>query len=298
MANACEITLEDLISAQYIAKDIKLSTNKKANLLAANNLTRSYGRGMEYSHSRIYQPGDDVRHIDWRLTARHGKTYTKLFHEERGENNTIILDLTSSMYFGTTFALKSVIASKAAAILAWLGFNENNAIGSIVFNNEHTAYTAAKLTQNNLTVFFNNIIQHHQPSSQSNVQSPAQNNLFTAITKFENCLQKHSRIFIISDFYNTNELLYKKIEKLNRHNLVYLIKIADPLETTLLPSGNYNITNGNQSTVLNINKSNQDIIINLFQEKLANYYKIITKLNIKHRELISQEKWYYNLMRL
>ena len=83
MSNSCEITLEDLLSAQFIAKNIKLSANKKTNILAGNNLTRSYGRGMEYSDSRIYQPGDDVRHIDWRLTARHAKTYTKLFHEER-----------------------------------------------------------------------------------------------------------------------------------------------------------------------------------------------------------------------
>ncbi len=296
MSEACDITLEDLLSAQYIAKNLKLSNNKKTNILAANNLTRTYGRGMEYSHSRIYQPGDDVRHIDWRLTARQAKTYTKLHHEEKGENNYIILDLSQSMHFGTKFALKSVIASRAAAILAWLGYNENNSIGSIVFNDQSITYTPSKLTKNNLILFFNNIVKQHE---QYDTASKAHHHtLLSALTSYEHCIPRNSRVFIISDFCNINDLIYKKIEKLNYENLVYLIKISDPIESNLLPIGRYNITNGNQSTLINIDKHNQEVFIKYFQEKLEVYYKIIKKLNIKHLELLAEPKWYYKLLLL
>lgn len=296
MNKACEISLEDLLSAQFIAKNITLRPNKKSNVLTANNLTRAYGRGMEYAESRIYQPGDDVRHIDWRLTARHAKTYTKLYHEEKGENNYIILDLSSSMYFGTGHALKSVIAARTAAILAWLGFNEHNSVGSIIFNNSNVDYTKALLSKTSLLILFNNILRNYQPQN-----TESKYNLFSVLNKFDHLIPKNSRVFIISDFLNSSELLYKKIEKLNYTNLVYLIKITDPLEqeSTVIPYGQYNIANSTstQSSVLNITKHNQKIFSNFFKNKLVEYNKIIKKLNIKNIELISEPKWYHNLMR-
>jgi uncharacterized protein (DUF58 family) len=140
MNKACEITLEDLLYTKYLIKNLKLKNNYKSKILVSENLTKMTGRGMEYAESRVYYPGDDIRHIDWRITARQNKTYTKLFHEEKGETNYIILDLSSSLYFGTQYCLKSIIASKVTSLLTWLGFYENNNIGGIIFNNNDTRF--------------------------------------------------------------------------------------------------------------------------------------------------------------
>lgn len=297
MNNSCEITLQDLIKTQYLVKKIKIHNNSQAKLSTANNLTRTMGLGMEYAESRVYQPGDDVRHIDWRLSARQAKTYTKLYHEEKGENNYIFLDLSSSMYFGTTYALKSVIASKAAALIAWLGYNQHNNVGSIIFNNTQTLFTPAKSTKNNITTLFNNIISLHDIrliNQQQHISST--NNLFSTLGSFENLMAKNSRIFIISDFLDANDLLYQKIQKLKFNNLIYLIRIGDEIEKTVLPAGKYNIANGEHSTVMTINKNNQELFIDFFQKKLAPYNKLITKLKINNIELISSPKWYSNLI--
>lgn len=295
MNQACEIRLEDLLNTQYLVKNLKLKNNRNAKLLAADNLTRNIGRGMEYAESRIYQPGDDVRHIDWRITARHGKTYTKLYHEEKGENNYIILDLSNSLYFGTKHYLKSVTASKAASFIAWLGFYEHNNIGGLVFNDTQIEYTQAKLTKNNIIHFLNCINKLHQPNSINKTNKP-DFNLFSALKKYEHVLHKNSRIFIISDFLNIDDLFYKKLQQLNHHNLITLIKISDPIEKEKLAPGVYDISNGINSTNITINSSNQYLFKKFFDEKLSIYNKIITKLNIRNIEIFTNPDWYYNLI--
>lgn len=296
---ACTVTMEDLLSAQFIAKKLKLSLNRKSSSLTANNLTRAFGRGMEYAESRIYQPGDDVRHIDWRLSARHDKTYTKLYHEEKGENNYIILDLSNSMHFGTSFALKSVVAAKTAAILAWLGYNEQNNIGGVIFSDNCTEFTKAKLSKNNILILFNQIIKsftsHKQQMHLNNFRHDYLYNALELLEKSNNSHNKHNRIFIVSDFLNIHDLVIKKIEQLNYYNRVHLIRIIDPIETTKIPCGFYNITNGTEASTLNINKSNQDLLVNYFHKKLYNYFQIINNLDINNIEILSEQNWTHSL---
>ncbi|MBP9722601.1 MAG: DUF58 domain-containing protein [Gammaproteobacteria bacterium] len=301
-AFATSITIEDLMSAQFIAKKIKFSKNKKPNINNANNLTRTFARGMEYAESRIYQPGDDARHIDWRLTARHAKTYSKLYHEEKGENNYIILDLSTNMYFGTSYALKAVIAARAAAIIAWLSYNEQNNIGSIVMTNNNNFYLPAKFSKHNVLSFFNNITKNFlldqsqlRKFIEQSDKSLPDNLLNITLSKYDHTFAKNSRIFIISDFTNIDSQTIKKIEKYVYNHFLYLIKITDPIENSLLPIGEYTITNGQQSDVINITKGNQDLFATFFQQKLENYYKLITKLNIKTIDLTSEPNWHYNL---
>lgn len=89
------------------------------------------GRGMEYAESRPYAPGDDARHIDWRLTARSGRTHTKLFQAERERITLIVADTASALYFGTRTRFKSVQAARAGAIAAWAAHRQGDRIGAL-----------------------------------------------------------------------------------------------------------------------------------------------------------------------
>lgn len=298
MNKACEIDLNELLKLQFIAKNLKLANNNKANILTSDNLTKNLGRGMEYAESRIYQPGDDVRHIDWRITARHGKTYTKLYHEEKGENNIFILDLTDSLYFGTKYALKSVIASKVASLLAWAGYNQNNNIGGLVFNNDEDIFTPTKGTKNNLIKFFNDIVHLHNAGN-SNSTKP--NTLTTIIEKLDKIIKSNNRIFIISDFLNLNNItqhIINKLQKINYRNLVYLIRIADPIENLLLAPGNYNISNGQENNIITINQENADLFKNFFSDKLSTYNRLIKDFNFNNFTIETKEDWYHKLWQL
>ena len=88
-----------------------------------------HGRGMEYAESRAYQPGDDIRTIDWRLTARSNEVHTKLFHEERERPVYLLLDLRAMMQFGTKNRFKAHLAAEIAAMLAWVGIDGGDRVG-------------------------------------------------------------------------------------------------------------------------------------------------------------------------
>ncbi len=133
--------LRDLIWLRYAAKQASreldnLIDNKTANPLAGLMTSRFRGRGIDFAEVRVYQPGDDIRTIDWRVTARTGVAHTKLFQEERERPVLLLVDQSSSMYFGSRVMFKSVLAARTAALLAWAVLERGDRIGGIVFS-EH-----------------------------------------------------------------------------------------------------------------------------------------------------------------
>src|SRR3990167_10321447 len=94
------------------------------------------GRGMEFSEVRNYQAGDEIRHMEWRVTARTGRPHIKLFHAERERPVLFVVDFNPSMFFGTQYAFKSVTAARLCAILAWQAFEKGDKVGGICFSSE------------------------------------------------------------------------------------------------------------------------------------------------------------------
>ena len=126
------ISQAELINARFAAKDIKLHQRRKAlSLLAGPNKTNFRGRGLDFEEVRAYQAGDDIRTIDWRVTARTGKAYTKLFQEERERPVLIVSDQRQPMFFGSQHCFKSVSACYLSALLAWSGLNNGDRVGEV-----------------------------------------------------------------------------------------------------------------------------------------------------------------------
>ena len=122
--------LRDLIRLRYAAREITELTDKKtANPLAGLLTSNFQGRGIDFSEVRVYQPGDDVRTIDWRVTARTQKAHTKLFQEEKERPVLILTDQSRSMFFGSQVTFKSVQAARLAALIAWTMLNRGDRVG-------------------------------------------------------------------------------------------------------------------------------------------------------------------------
>ena len=126
------IELDDLISARFLAKDLNLRHRRKAlSLLAGPNKTNFRGRGIDFEEVRAYQAGDDIRTIDWRVTARSGKPHTKLFSEERERPLLVVNDQRQDMFFGSQHCFKSTLACYLGALLAWSGLNQGDRVGGL-----------------------------------------------------------------------------------------------------------------------------------------------------------------------
>ncbi|MGH8090271.1 MAG: DUF58 domain-containing protein, partial [Rudaea sp.] len=132
-ANGIGVSLPELIALRLRAQRLARPAARVSGIHAATQASRFRGRGVDYAESRIYQPGDDIRQMDWRVTARSGKPHTKLFEEEREQSVLLIVDENPSLRFGTRVRFKSVQAARAAALIAWTAARNGDRIGALGF---------------------------------------------------------------------------------------------------------------------------------------------------------------------
>ena len=128
------VTTSGLIALSRKSRGLSLRTGMISALQSGDYQSAFKGRGMEYDESRLYQPGDDIRNIDWRVTARSGKVHTKLFREERERPVHLWVDFRAPMFFATRGKFKSVIAAELASLFAWRANRQGDGIGGIVFS--------------------------------------------------------------------------------------------------------------------------------------------------------------------
>ena len=126
------LTVDELLALRRDALGLDLTSRYRvSSTLAGGYRSKFRGRGMDFDEVRTYQPGDDIRNIDWRVTARTGKPHTKLFKEERERPVFLLIDQSKHLFFGSRNALKSVVAARAASLLVWASINAGSRIGGI-----------------------------------------------------------------------------------------------------------------------------------------------------------------------
>jgi len=241
--------LPDLIRLRFGARDLKLNRQKKTfSMLVGPHQTRFRGRGVEFEEVRAYQAGDDIRSIDWRVTARTGKAHTKLFREERERPVLVLVDQSLSMFFGSRNCFKSVLAAHTAALLAWAAFQQNDRVGGLVFGGGRHTETKAKRSVKTVLQLLNSVNEFNQrlkprpPSVGLDINN--------ALQKLRRIIRPGSNIFVVSDFMGFNDQGEENLFQLTRHNDVSAVFIFDPLESMLPPAGIYPITDGRQRTAI------------------------------------------------
>jgi len=128
------LSLQQLLDQRHIAKALELYLQSRSRLgMSGSHISKSKGRGVDFEEHRAYQAGDDIRSIDWRVTARTGRPFTKIFREERERPVIIGVDQSHHMFFGSQVSFKSVVAAEVAAILCWLTVDNGDRVGGVVF---------------------------------------------------------------------------------------------------------------------------------------------------------------------
>ncbi len=190
------------------------------------------GRGMEYAESRPYQAGDDVRTLDWRLTARIGKPHTKLFREERERPVYVAVDACASMAFATRGVFKRVQAARAAALLAWKAVDNGDRIGGIVFS--EVTHHELEPARGSLAAarFLKALITSAEPA-QGKSTTPSATPVATALRRLRRLVKPGSLVFVITDGRQLGPAELADLSGLTRHNDVGLILLYDEFEAAL-----------------------------------------------------------------
>lgn len=259
--HSIELSLEQLIACQYWAKEsIPLPHKKTRAHLVGGHLSPYKGRGMEFAEVRQYQPGDDIRTIDWRVTARTGKVHTKIFQEERERPVYIVTDLQDTMFFGSKNRFKSTLASLHSARAFWAAFNSGNRVAGLFSTaNEHIELKPSNRRQNGLRLLQRLMELHNQRLQQvysdNTDYNVNQNALHDTLLRLRHLVKGGSLIYIFSDFMNLNAECQQHLTYLAQHNDIYGVMIADPLESTIPLPGQYTLTDGLRH--IRIDASNQ-----------------------------------------
>lgn len=259
--HSIELSLEQLIACQYWAKEsIPLPHKKTRAHLVGGHLSPFKGRGMEFAEVRLYQPGDDIRTIDWRVTARTGKAHTKIFQEERERPVYIVTDLQDTMFFGSRNRFKSTLACLHSARAFWAAFNTGNRVAGLFSTaNEHIELKPSNRRQNGLRLLQRLMELHNQRLesvyTEADAYSINQNSLQEMLMRLRHLVKGGSLIYIFSDFMNLNDDCRQHLTYLAQHNDIYGVMIADPLEASIPLPGQYTLTDG--LSHIRIDASNQ-----------------------------------------
>lgn len=276
MTSPVQVTVSELIALNNSTAILRKRPRRPKAAQSGDYTSSLKGRGMEFDESRLYQPGDDIRNMDWRVTARTGKPHTKLFREERERPVFVWVDYRAPMFFATKGVFKSVFAARTAALIAWNAAQQGDRIGGLIFSeNEHHELKPGQGKQGVLHLI-NRLVSHPAWSDRSRDQHD-QTKLKTAIMRLNRLVRPGSLIYMLSDFRDL-ENAESEMAKLSKHCEVVMIPIHDVLEERLPENGTFRFTNG-------LGNNGQELIINTHDHSNLEKYQRHFK---QHTEFLEQ----------
>ena len=272
---------EEDISIELMQKirAIQIKTSHMVTELMAGEYVSAFkGRGMEFNAVREYAPGDDVRLIDWNVTARMDQPFIKEYIEERELNVMLMVDVSSSGEFGSTEKFKNEISAEVASILAFAAIRNNDKIGLIVFSNKIEHYIPPKKGKAHVWNIIRTILNYQPEGRLTDLNIPLEYLLK---------IQKRKCIaFLISDFQATNYETNVKLAR-QKHDLV-AISISDPRERNLPKIGLINLRDSETGETLLIDTDNREMT-KLFTsyewEKRGKFKKLFRSIGVDTIEI-------------
>ncbi|MDX8390776.1 MAG: DUF58 domain-containing protein [Mariprofundaceae bacterium] len=233
--------LNYLLQLQRPAAALNLRSGYPRALMAGAHLSRFHGRGIEFDEVRPYQPGDDIRSMDWRVTARTGKPHTKLFREERERPVILSMDLRPAMFFATRGALKAVVASECAALLAWSVIHQGDRVGSLIFDGETHQFTRPTRGKRAALRLLGNVVQHERWKTRPNVLDEA---FITTLRRAKHLSRTGSLMIFISDGRGLDQSCETLFKQLLQHHDILFVFIYDPFEREMPEIGRVRCSDG------------------------------------------------------
>jgi uncharacterized protein (DUF58 family) len=291
-------SLADLIAMRFPARQLSLSKKKRAlNTLVGPNKSNFRGRGIDFEEVRRYQPGDDIRTIDWRVTARSGNAHTKLFQEERERPVLVVVDQRNSMFFGSSHCFKSVLASQLGSLLAWSALDNGDRIGGLVFNDTEHREIRPKRSRKTVLAMLSHIESYN--ASLPLAGEADESSFANMMRKLRRVAKPGSAVFIISDFHGAlHGTAQEHLFQLAQHTEITALACSDALESQLPRSGFYAVTNGTQRSELQTSsKTLRSEYSQRFTQRHTDLTASLQRLGVPTLQLSTQQAPFLQLQR-
>jgi uncharacterized protein (DUF58 family) len=234
-------SLDELVQLRSAAHALQRKVRRKtAAPMIGASVSKRLGRGLDFAEVREYQPGDDVRMIDWKVTARSGRAHTKMFVEERERPVLLVVDFRASMRFGTRGMFKSALAARLAALLGWCAVSGQDRVGGFVFSDDTHSEIRPQAGRRGLMALFRAIQQ-----TQAHQSSVGGEQLGDTLSRLRQGVHGGSTVVILSDFSGFDERSRSALGGVLQSLDVVAVQVCDPLDSTLPPPGEYAFRNNN-----------------------------------------------------
>jgi uncharacterized protein (DUF58 family) len=251
------VSLAQLMALEFKARDLSfLARQPRGSILAGNHASRLRGRGLNFDELRRYQPGDDLRHLDWRASLRTGKPVVRTFTEERDRPALIVVDQRMSMFFGSQRSFKSALGAELAALAAWMVFNAGDRVGGLVFNDQRIDSVAPLRSRKRVEALLSRIAEQNQALSAANPDAEDEDQLDKVLQRCLALAGHDHLICIVSDFAGAGERTLQLMRQLSAHNDVIALQVYDPLAMKLPTNGRLLVTQGELQVELAVEKRN------------------------------------------
>jgi uncharacterized protein (DUF58 family) len=237
--------LDSLVALQFKAGGFSLRHNQPVHsLLFGRRASRVRGRGLDFEELRGYVAGDDVRSIDWRVTARTGKPYVRVYSEERDRPTMLVVDQRINMFFGSRVAMKSVVAAEVTALAAWRVFHQGDRVGAFVFNDDGIEEVRMHRSRATVLRILDRIVsQNHL--LRSDFASPTRPERLNEVLSSVARICHHDALIVIaSDFDGADETTRDLLMHLSHSNDVICCLAYDPLAVHLPAAEQLVVSNG------------------------------------------------------
>ena len=271
-----KIDINDLYALKEQAYHwLKIPHPKKLHMQSGQYISKHKGAGLDFNESRPYNEGDDIRHIDWRITARSGKAYTKIYHEERERPISILCDQSSTMFFGSQKQFKSVLSAKLSMMITWISIQNGDKVAfsgwghnkSFTLPLQRKSFAGSVIAKNLCDI------------------SPSEVCIQTNTNTFNDSIKTFSRshghhLFIISDFYHLNEDCLQTLNHLAKHHQLVLIHVFDDIEKSAPNTGTLPFFHNGKTNWFNSKNKTQ---IKKWQQPFTNREELLKQFCNKHK---------------
>jgi uncharacterized protein (DUF58 family) len=247
------VSLAHLRSLQGPARGLSfLPRQPSASVLNGRHASRLRGRGLNFEEMRDYLPGDDIRSIDWKATARTGSPHVRVFTEERDRPALLVVDQRMSMFYGSVLNLKSVTAAEAAAIAAFRILDAGDRVGGIVFDDTDVIEYAPKRSRRTVYALLEAVAQRNQALHADKVVTPQPGSLNRVLKSVRRLAHHDHLVLVFSDFDGIDETTHRRLSGIAAHNDVLLFLTHDPSSWGIEAAGREIVGDGTMQAELDL----------------------------------------------
>jgi len=260
-------------------------------LLAGRHASRLRGRGLSFDEIRQYRPGDDIRNMDWKVTARTRAPHVRVYTEERDRPVLLVVDQRQSMFFGSRRCMKSVAAAEASAVAAWRVLDSGDRVGALVFNDSETVEIRPHRSRQRVMRILEAVVTMNHALDTANAGKSDSTRLNTVLRQARRVAKHDYLVIVITDGSGVDEDTLREAQLIAAHNDMIWVRIYDPLEAELPDVGNVVLRSGD--AMLQVDTSDRrlrDGFRDAFAAQLDSAHSSALKAAIPHLPIHTAEE--------